>query len=504
MPGYLLGIDNGGTVAKAGLFALDGRELAVAARKTEMLAPRPGHTERDTDALWQATAQAIRAAIEQSGVRARDILGVATAGHGNGLYLVDAQGRPVRNGIISTDGRAKDYVARWHADGTFRAIHPRTMQSLWPAQPGPLLAWLRDHEPETIRRARWALMVKDYIRFRLTGEFQGELTDMSATSLVDVAAGQYDDRGLAAMGLAELRRLLPPIRRSEEVCGQVTAEAAEVTGLAQGTPVAGGLFDVDACGLACGLVDERPLVVIAGTWSINQFVSPRPVVAEDLFMTSRYCVPGQYLIMEASATSASNLEWFVTQFLPRERELAEQQGRSVYDLCNEMVAGTRPDEPAIIFLPFLYGSIADANAKACLLGMSGWHTRAHVLRAIYEGIVFGHLAHYQRLLRFRRPPQTVRLTGGAARSDVWVQMFADCYGLPMEIPAGTELGAMGAAVCAAVAAGCYPDFPQAVTAMVRLARVQEPDRGRTSLYAEKYGRYQEAAAALGPLWGKLV
>jgi len=503
MATYLLGIDNGGTVAKAGLFTTEGRELAVASRKIEMSSPRPGYVERDMDTLWKATAEAVRAVLAESRIDPRQVAAIACAGHGNGLYLVDKDGRPVRPGIVSPDTRAKDYIARWKADGVHQTVLPRTMQSLWPGQPNALLAWLRDHEPEVMRRARWVLMCKDYIRFRLTGEIHSELTDASGTSLMDVRQGQYSDEILDAFGLSQMRELLPPVRASEDVCGTVTVDAAAQTGLAPGTPVAGGLFDVDACALASGLVDESQMGLVAGTWSISQYISPTPVVDDDIFMTSRYCMPGHYLMLEASPTSASNLEWFVTQFFEAERGALQPRDKSVYELCNELVAAVDPKDVAIVFLPFLFGSNADPDAKATLVGLAGWHERGHVLRAIYEGIALGHRTHVDRLMRFRGPARKILLTGGAARSEVWVRIFADLFQTPIEIPAGTELGALGSAICAAVAVGIYPDYRRAVEAMVAVTRVQPPDPSLSDLYQAKYQRYQKVLAALAPVWKEL-
>jgi len=503
MPKYLLGTDNGGTIAKAALFTLDGREKAVAGRKTEMLSPQPGHTERDMHRMWQATADSIRAILAASHVAPEDILCIAPTGHGNGLYLVDKQGQPVRNGIISTDTRAKDYVARWQADGVGKAVLPHTMQSLWPGQPNALLAWLRDHEPEVLQRAGWVLMCKDYIRFRLTGRIGAELTDMSGTSLIDVGTGDYEPRVLEAFGLAEFRHLLPPLMRPEAICGEVTARAAAETGLKQGTPVAAGMFDVVACALAAGLVEESQMCLVAGTWSINQYISRTPVIDKDVFMTARYCIPGYYIILEASATSASNLEWFVTQFLQPQQEAAGQPTSSLYQKVNELVAQTGPEDADIVFLPFLFGSNAAPDAKACLLGLSGWHGQGHVLRAIQEGVVFGHKAHVDRLLRFRGPAETICLTGGAARSNVWAQIFADVFQTPVEMPAGTERGALGAAICASIAAGCHAGYNDAVAAMVEVAGVRQPDPARKNIYAKKYDRYKRVVDALRPLWKDL-
>lgn len=503
MSKYLLGIDNGCTISKAAIFTLDGKEVAVVSKRTETLTREPSWSERDIDKIWQETAEAIKEVKQKSGVAAKDIVCVAPTGHGNGLYLVDKQGKPVRNAIMSTDSRARCYIEQWQKEGVDKAVRPKTMQSIWPAQPNALLAWLRDNEPEVLKRAGWVLMCKDYIRFRLTGEIYAELTDMSGTSLMNVGTAQYDPEVLGAFGIGEMGNLLPPIKRTEDICGYVTAEAAGQTGLKEGTPVAGGMFDIDACGLASGIVNESQLCMVAGTWGNNQYISRTPVVGEDVFMTSCYSIPDYYLMLEGSATSASNLEWFVTQFFEAEQNLAKQSGKSVYELCNELVSATKAEDANIIFLPFLFGSNANPDAKSCFIGLTGWHNRGHVLRAIYEGVVFAHMAYVERLLKFREMPETIRLTGGASQSQIWVQIFADCFQTPVEIPEGTELGALGAAIAASVAVGCYRSYEEAIEAMVRFCRLQQPDPARKSVYATKYERYKKVLAALDPIWKDL-
>lgn len=496
----LLGIDNGCTVSKAGLFTLEGREVAVASGKTELLCPQPGGVERDMDEMWQKTAAAIKQVIAKAAVTADEIACIACTGHGNGLYLIDKQGSPVRNAILSTDSRARKYIEKWLTDGIDKKVRPKTMQSLWPAQPNALLAWLRDNEPETLKNAGWILMAKDYIRFKLTGEVHAELTDFSGTSLINLQTRKYDEALLGDFGIAEMRELLPPIVQTADICGHVTAEAATQTGLKAGTPVAGGMFDIDACGLACGVVDETQLCMVVGTWGNNQYISRTPVVDENVFMTSCYSIPDYYLMLEGSATSGSNLEWFVTQFFEAEKAIADKQGTSVYDICNELVAAAEPEQSNIVFLPFLYGSNANPDAKASFLGINAWHGRGHVLRAIYEGVVFGHKTHVQRLLKFRDMPEVIRLTGGAARSNVWLQIFADVFQIPVQIPDGTELGALGAAIAAGVAAGCFADYDQAVQAMVHFSRLVEPNPDRAELYQAKYERYRKVIETLDPVW----
>jgi len=500
---FLLGIDNGGTMAKAALFSLDGRAVAVAGAKSETLAPAPGWSEFDMRQLWSAVAGAVRQVLAVSSVAPHEIACVACTGHGNGIYLVDAAGEPVRPAIFSADTRARGYVERWNADGIGQIVRPKTMQSLWPGQPNALLAWLRDHEPQAYARTRWVLMCKDFIRLKLTGQAAAELTDMSGTSLMDVGTARYDRDILARFGIEDAFDKLPPLCLSADLCGEVTPAAAAETGLAAGTPVAGGLFDIDACGLASALLDDRDVGIVLGTWGINQYVSPAPAADDDVFMTARYCVPGQYLMIEASPTSAGNLEWMIAQLLPDCAGGGETPQADVYDRVNEIIARRRPEDSAVIFLPFLYGSNSHPDATGTLVGLSSRCDRGDVLRAVYEGVVFAHQDHLQRLLNARRRPERIRASGGATRSDVWMQIAADVLQLPVEIPEGAELGALGAAICAAVAVGLYPDYPSACAAMVRIARRFEPDPRRADVYRVKYERYRRLLAALHIAWPEL-
>ena len=233
----------------------------------------------------------------------------------------------------------------------------------------------------------------------------------------------------------------------------VTARAAAETGLKPGTPVAGGLFDITACAIGTGITHPDKLCLIAGSWSINEYISPAPVQDHELFMTSAYCIPGFWLITEASATSASNLEWVVSELMAGERTEAQTRGGSVFDAVNLMVEGIAPGDSDVLFLPFLYGSNAGPKASAGFLGLHGWHGKAHMLRAVYEGVVFSHKTHVDRLLGHRGGAQAARIAGGAAKSEVWVQMFADVLQLPIELTDCEELGAMGAAMCAGVGVG---------------------------------------------------
>jgi L-xylulokinase len=500
---YLLGIDNGSTVSKAALFDLQGKEVAVACCKAETEYPHPGWTERDMEMLWQSTASAIREVLAKSGAKPEEIAGIGNTGHGNGVYLLDKHGQPLRNGIQSMDSRAANVVNAWTHSDLHAKVFPFTIQSFWPAQPNALLVWLKKNEPQNYARLGAVLMVKDYIKYRLTGELTADYTDMSATSLMDVRNKNYSRELMGLYDLSEAYEALPPLKHGHEVIGQVTAIAAKATGLRAGTPVVGGLFDVDASAIGAGAVNVNQACLVMGSWSINEVITKDPIVDPGLFMTTLFAEPGLFLTIEGSATSATNLEWFVNQCCGDERAEAQRRGISVYEVCSEEVASLPPGSTNIIFHPFLYGSNVQPSARAGFYGVAGWHTRAHLLRALYEGVVFGHLNHIEKLRKAGGQIHSARLTGGGSRSSVWSQMFADTIQVPMEVSDGNELGARGVALAAGIGAGIYGDYAEAIQQAVSVVRVHEPIAANTPLYMARYAEYERLIDVMQAPWEEL-
>ncbi|MBN2626040.1 MAG: carbohydrate kinase [Spirochaetales bacterium] len=500
---YFMGIDNGGTMCKAVIFDSRGREISSASRKLTMETPRPGYTERDMEDLWTQNVLAIRSALAEAPVKADEVRAVACSGHGKGLYLWGKQDRPACRGIVSTDTRAWEYPGKWADDGTSARAFEKTCQQILACQPVSLLNWLKENNPGVLEETEWIFSVKDYIRFRLTGEAYAERTDFSGTSLMNLRTGETDRELLALFGLEEIEDRLPPLRSSTDICGLITAETAAATGLAEGTPVAGGMFDIDACALAMDITDESNLCVIAGTWSINEFISTKPILNGSIMMNSLYCLDGYYLIEECSPTSAGNLEWYVETFMKGEKEKAAALGMNLFQYGDYLVESLPPQEQSLQFLPYLFGSNYNPKARSCFVGMDPSHSQAHRIRAVFEGIVFCHMAHIDRLLANREKTRAIRLAGGAAKSLVWAQMFADVSGLPVEIIDTKELGALGCAIAGAVATGAYSGLREAAGAMVKVKKALEPDGDRHRIYREKYRRYLLVSEALDPLWGEL-
>ncbi|MBP5237219.1 MAG: carbohydrate kinase [Clostridia bacterium] len=492
MSKYVCGIDNGGTAVKCALFDLDGNEIAVASAPTPLVIPSPGFEERDMDVLWKANADVIRRCLEKAGITGNEIIGIGCTGHGKGLYLTDKNGKPLRNAIASTDSRAVGYIKEWASNGTLDKMADLTLHKPIACQPITLLAWLRDNEPENYAKVGWIFEAKDYIRFRLTGKALAEMTDYSGSGMMNLRTQKFDRRIFELAGVEEMFECLPELCNSSDNCGFVTSDVAKETGLAEGTPVSGGMFDIDACAIAAGVTDGSDICMVTGTWSINEYISDAPVIC-GTNKNSMYCIPGKYLIEESSATSAGNLEWFVSVMMGKEVEEAQNGGRPVYAVMDEMVASTQPDECEAVFVPFLYGTNSESRSHAVIEGLDFSVSRAQLLRAVFEGVAFSHYDHFLRLIGNRPVPSAIRMVGGAARSVVWSQMFADVCGCPVRTVAAKEPGAFGAAMSAAVASGYYSDYVEAAGKMVKFRKEICPDLNLHEKYLVKFEKYKAVA-----------
>lgn len=497
MSQYAMGLDNGGTVTKAALFDLEGHEICVASRKTPVFSPQPGYSERDMEELWQANCDCIREVLERSGVEARDIIGLAVCGHGKGLYLWGKDGKPAYQGIGSTDNRAWREVEQWYQDGTFLRVYPQTCQQMMACQQAALLRWMKRHKPQVYQNIQYIFSVKDYVRFRLTGQAFCEATDISGSGLMDVKNGCFNRELLETLGIGEVFDALAPLKGSSDLCGGITEEVARRTGLLPGTPVAGGMFDVDACAIASAVTKPGQICTITGTWSINEFISDRPITGTEIAMNSLYAIPGYYLLEESSATSAGNLEWAIANCI----DTKGLTGGALYDHLARLAGSVEPEDSEVYYLPFLYGSNAHPLAKASFVGMTSYHTEAHMVRAVYEGVAYSHRTHIDKLLSVAQKPERIRMAGGAVNSPFWVQMFADVLGCAMETVDGVkELGALGCAMAACVAAGVYADYEQAAEKMVRINPPVYPDPRRHEIYEKKYQKYRAVVQALDAVW----
>lgn len=485
----LLGIDAGSTVTKSVLFDLDGAEVATASRRVRVTTPHPHHVERDQDELWEAVAATVRELLHD--VPAAEVLAVGVTSHGDGVYLVDGSGRPVRPGIMSLDTRARSIVERWDASGVSDRALELTGQRPWPSAPATLLAWLWEHEPEAMAATRFVLPAKDALKQRLTGEISTEPTEASL-SFTNVATQRYDEAVLELFDLARSSGHLAPVVPCASISGTVTAEAAEATGLRPGTPVAASAHDVDCAAIGTGVIAPGYVSAIAGTFSINQTITAAPAISADWCARS-FVLPGRWMNMSISPTSAANMEWFAQEFF------AHDLARDEFAFIERELALVQSSPSEIVYLPFLFGSPLPLDASATFAGLRGWHTRGHVLRAVMQGVALTHRRHIDRLTA-GLPAERVRLTGGASRSPAWSQIFADALGRPVEVTTGRETGALGASMLAGIAVGAYRDLDEATARTVRIAAAYAPRATESAELDGLYARYESVLTALTPVW----
>ena len=498
MTSYFLGLDNGGTVTKAALFDETGRQVAVSSAPTRIIQPAPGFVERDMEEMYITNCRVIQDVLKKSAVDPADVRAVSISGHGKGLYLWGKDNRPAYHGIVSTDDRAVDYLIQWKKDGSARAFRQWTCQDLMSCSPLALLAWIRDHEPAVYGNIGIIFCCKDYLRFRLTGEVHAELTDYSGSDFVNLYTGTYDPRIFECFGLSDVYDALPPLCKSLDVVGHITPEASEKCGLPVGCPVIGGLFDITACALATGVIDETKLCMITGTWSINEYPKNSPCSDESEVMNSFFCLDGMYLVNESSPTSSGNSHWVNECLFP---DIKKAYGSEFHTVIDQWIEEVGLEEPCPVFLPFLFGSNAHPKAMSSFVGLRSFHDRRHMARSVYEGIVFCHRVHFERLMRTRDTmPECIRLAGGAAKSSVLVQMFADVMKLPVEVVEVEETGAAGCAIAAMTAMGVYPSMEAAVANCVRVKARVLPNPAASAAYEKKFSRYQKTVEALDSLW----
>jgi L-xylulokinase len=495
---FVLGIDAGGTAVKAGVYGLDGEERGLASRVLRPITPAPGHAERNPEVLWRSVCEVIRAVLADAALGPGDVETVGITGYGNGIYLLDPSGQPLANGLLSSDVRAARLVADWRSRGLEAEAIERVGKPFWPGSSLCVLGWFRQHRPDVLAAAAAAVPCKDYLRSRLVGRIAAETTDQSTASLLSNASRERDPRVLSLVDLEDVERLMPELIEPLAIAGTVTRRAATETGLSEGIPVSAGCCDNMAVMYGTGAVGSGEVVVMSGTWGLQQVILDHMPAGGRIGFVNHAAVPGQWLCFEGSPASASSFEWFVETFLRGHG--VDAPAAAAYELANTALTSTAPDGPPVFFLPFLNGAFDEVDARGSLVGLSTWHGLGHVVRAVYEGVAFEHRRHLERLLTVCERLESAQFAGGPARSRAWSEIFAAALGLKLRVPRGAEFGARGAAILAAVACGMVPDVGSAVRSMTSLSHIVEPSRHLREALDQRFTRYCELHSALRAFW----
>lgn len=485
----LLGIDAGSSMTKAAVFDRDGSEIASSTHRVVLRRPQAGWCEVDPAEAWQATATAIRAALDLAGVTGDDIAAVGLSAAMVGAWLVDADGNALRPGINWEDSRTQAMLDRRAAEdpGFYHRIFLADGCVMQQGCTLPVLAWLREHEPDVVGRAAHVFSYKDFLRMKLTGRAAADRTE-AAVAPGDARRRERSEAMLALFGLADLAHKLPAVADSESVAGSVTADAAAATGLRAGTPVAVGAGDVPSTVTGASALEGGKAMAVLGTTCIVGVVSDTPVFSPpDLGLL--FTLPGEaWFRAMVNVAGTLNLDWAIETILG---ETARDP--AFFDRLEAMVSAVPIGSDGVVFLPYLSDSgiiapVVDAQARAGFHGLTPRHGRAHMMRAVYEGVA---LAIRDLLADLPPIEGALLLTGGGARSRMWTQMIADALGTTVEVPAGTEFGARGAALLAGTAIGWFASAREASVSTRRIERSQAPDPARKDEWNRAFAAYRK-------------
>ena len=481
---YYIGLDSGGTFMKAALYDRKGVQVALTRTSASVINEQQGWVERDLDSLWDDAVIVIKELLATTDINREDIKGISISAQGKGVYLLDKQGHNLGRGIMSSDSRSLSIVKEWLQQGLPDQIYSKTLQTLWTGHPVSIIRWLKDNQPELYSNIGAIMMAHDYIRYRFTGEVGAEITNMSESNFFNAQTGQYDMDLLTLFDIEEVWDALPNIVQPDQLAGSITQQVALETGLVAGTPVFGGLFDVVSTALCSGIdASEQALNYVMGTWAVTSGITREITQATHNFVYGHYAVEGEYIIHEASPTSAGNYEWFA-EYLSADGELQHQHNES-------LVANLEVASSSVYFVPFLYGSNQGLGLKSGFYGLQAHHTKAHIIQAIWEGILFCHNIHLERM-RARFPQAKIlKVTGGPTSNNTWMQMLADLTAMEVEITDIDETGSLGAAIVAMVGAGEYSSSRECMDNIVSQSKRILPNVDNHQALNKKYHHYQQ-------------
>jgi xylulokinase len=494
---YLIGIDLGTSGSKCILIDEAGNLKGKAITEYPTLMPRPSWTEQDPEAWWRATVRSVRATINQSNVDPKQIAGIGLTGQMHGLVVLDSTGQVLRPCILWNDQRTVDQCRQIEEKIGIEHVLKLTGNLVLTGFTAPKLLWVRQNEPQTYAKVAKILLPKDYIRYRLSGEFYSEVSDASGTSLFDVLKREWSQEMLDALEIP--MHWLPEVSESPVCTTRVSKKAAEETGLIPGTPIAGGGGDQAAQALGMGIIEEGIISTTIGTSGVV-FAASNSYRIEPNGLLHSFChvIPGMWHLMGVMLSAGGSLRWFRDTFGKEEIELSKEFNQDPYTLliaqAQEIAAGSE----GLIFLPYLSGERTPYNnpfARGVFFGISNRHQKGHFVRAILEGVAFGLLDSLLLIKQLGIDSKEIVLSGGGARSEVWQRILTDVFDMPTVTTNSEEGAAFGAALLAGLGTKIFESPPDAVSRTIKSQRRMIPGENQR-IYREIYPLFKSLYSSI--------
>jgi xylulokinase len=488
---YVIGIDVGTSGTKGLLVTADGRIAAAATVEYGMSYPRPGWAEQDPEQWWDAARRAIGRLLERAEGGAAAVRAVGLTGQMHSSVFLDEADRVIRPALLWCDQRTQEQCDRIVAAVGFRRLIELTANRALTGFTAPKLLWLREREPDNYRRLRRLLLAKDFIRFKLTGEYVTDVSDASGTLFLDVARRRWSAEMLDLLEIDPA--ILPRVCESPDLTGRVTAEAAAATGLASGTPVVAGGGDQAAGAVGNGVVREGPALITIGTSGVVFASADRPAVDPEARLHS-FChaVPGLWHTMGVMLAAGGSLRWL--------RETLREAAPGLdYDRMDAAAAAVPGGAEGLLFLPYLTGERTphfDGHARGVFFGLSLKHGLGHLVRSVMEGVAFGLLDSVRLMREAGTRMEVVYLSGGGARSGLWASIVASTVGLPLKRLAVDEGPSFGAALLALTGIGAFTGPAEAADRVLAIKDEIAPDPALAAVYARAYERFRGLYPAL--------
>lgn len=493
---YFLGIDTSTTSSKALIMDEHGEVIAVASSPHTLQTPRPLWSEQDPREWWEAVAASIRLAMKKAGLDGERIEAVGLTGQMHGLVLLDESGNVLRPAILWNDQRTQS-----QCDDIYRIIGKEkfiqvTGNAALTGFTAPKIFWVKEHEPDVFAKAKHVLLPKDYIRYKLTDEYAMDKGDGAGTVLFNLKARDWSDEVLFALEIP--RAWMPKTFEGTEITGEVTGEAASLTGLKAGTPVVAGGGDQSAQAVGMGAVEPGIVGLTVGTSGVVFATTPSALIEpEGRLHAFCHAVPNLWHFMGVMLSAAGSLQWY------RDTLASSMSFDELLKEAESIPAGSE----GLQFLPYLSGERTphpNPLARGAFIGLTLRHTRGHMTRALLEGVAFGLKDSFTLIQNAGLGAITqVRASGGGTKGALWRNILASVLDAELVTVNTSEGAAYGAAILAGVGAGAWADVQSACKAVVKITGSDRPAPAESEAYRNSYSVYRELYPALKSSFGKM-